>query len=581
MSDIFLSYKNEDKAKAQTIAEALEQKGYSVWWDKVIPPGRNFDEVIKEELDSAKCVIVLWSKKSVLSDYVKEEADYGKKRRILVPILIEDVDMPIGFGRIQAARLIDWKGTLHHPEFDLLLNSVSGIIGRGETGGLNPGAGKEKTNYNKSLIVIGLLGILLLGLFYPSQTTGSISVSCSPSGAGIYLDGSYQGTTPMTIKSVSAGFHTITLKLTEYQDFSQDIRVDADEIAYVSPSLTYIPISTPITTPSPAPTITSQKIATSATTPPTVAPTTTTPTPTPTPALLTTMTVSPATASVVTGGKKILIHTPKDQFGNPMTVPVIWTSSDTNVGTIDGNGLFNAKASGITTITAASGSVSGTANVTVTINMEFVLIPAGEFDMGSPSSATIGTDRERPVHHVKISSAFYMGKYEVTQKQWRDVMGTNPSIFPGDELPVQNVPWNDVKEFIGKLNTKEGTNKYRLPSEAEWEYAARSGTTTIYYFGDDISKLGDYAWCNNPNISINIVGLKSPNPWGLYDMYGNVWEWVQDTYYDNYNGAPADGSSWESGDSSIRVVRGGSWFTLAPAPLDTLAFALLRICNHF
>jgi hypothetical protein len=133
MSDIFLSYKSEDKAKAQIIAEALERNGYSVWWDRDIPPGRDFDEVIEEELDSAKCVLVLWSKKSVLSDWVKEEADKGKKRRILIPILIEEVEMPIGFGRIQAAHLVDWQGTLPDPEFDLLLNSVSQIVGRPPT----------------------------------------------------------------------------------------------------------------------------------------------------------------------------------------------------------------------------------------------------------------------------------------------------------------------------------------------------------------------------------------------------------------------------------------------------------------
>ncbi len=197
------------------------------------------------------------------------------------------------------------------------------------------------------------------------------------------------------------------------------------------------------------------------------------------------------------------------------------------------------------------------------IGMEFVLITAGEFDMGSPSNELGRTD-ESPVHHVKISKAFYMGKYEVTQKQWRDVMGSSPSYFKGDNLPVESVSWNEVQEFIKKLNQKEGSNKYRLPSEAEWEYAARAGTTTRYSFGEDASKLGDYAWYDaNSGSKPHDVGQKKPNPWGLYDMYGNVWEWMHDIYHNNYSGAPIDGSSWESGVGSSRVVRGGYWRLIA------------------
>lgn len=129
MSEIFLSYKSEDLPRAKIIAEALEQQGYSVWWDMTIPPGKTFDEVIEKALDSAKCVVVLWSRKSVLSDWVKEEASVAVKRRILLPVLIDDVKIPIGFKRIQAARLVDWRGTLPNPEFDLLLKSVAEIVG--------------------------------------------------------------------------------------------------------------------------------------------------------------------------------------------------------------------------------------------------------------------------------------------------------------------------------------------------------------------------------------------------------------------------------------------------------------------
>ena len=134
----------------------------------------------------------------------------------------------------------------------------------------------------------------------------------------------------------------------------------------------------------------------------------------------------------------------------------------------------------------------------------------------------------------------------------------------GDDLPVEQVSWDGVREFIRKLNEKEGTDKYRLPSEAEWEYACRAGTTTRYSFGDSESKLGDYVWYDdNAGSKAHPVGKKKPNPYGLYDMHGNVWEWVQDKYHSDYYVAPTDGSAWESGDGADRVIRGGGWYYIA------------------
>jgi len=191
--------------------------------------------------------------------------------------------------------------------------------------------------------------------------------------------------------------------------------------------------------------------------------------------------------------------------------------------------------------------------------IEFVRIPSGDFMMGSPTNE-MGNYSDGPVHNVSIKYSFDLGKYPVTQKQWEKVMGSNPSDFKGDDLPVESISWENVQEFIKKLNEIEGTDKYRLPSEAEWEYACRAGTTTSYSFGDDESKLKDYAWCNeNSDGRTHSVGQKKPNSWGLFDMYGNVWEWCQDKWHDNYDGAPLDGSAWEDGISSSRVIRGGCW----------------------
>lgn len=237
----------------------------------------------------------------------------------------------------------------------------------------------------------------------------------------------------------------------------------------------------------------------------------------------------------------------------------------------------------VPTVSPITTPIADQKTFTNSIGIEFILIPAGEFDMGSPPNEKYREAHEGPVHHVILTNAFYMGKYEVTQKQWRDVMGNNPSYFKDDARPVEQVSWNDAQEFIKKLNEKEGTDKYRLPSEAEWEYAARAGTTTMYSFGDDESMLGDYAWYEkNSGERTHPVGQKKPNPWGLYDMHGSLWEWVQDrtpgtrywTVIDKngkdeyvqdgapatYDGAPADGSAWESKDNmDLRVERGGNW----------------------
>jgi formylglycine-generating enzyme required for sulfatase activity len=176
----------------------------------------------------------------------------------------------------------------------------------------------------------------------------------------------------------------------------------------------------------------------------------------------------------------------------------------------------------------------------------------------------MGSDRggedERPVHQVVISRGFEMGKYEVTQAQWQAVMRHNPSGFVGPTRPVESVSWDAVQEFIKRLNEMDEEYLYRLPTEAEWEYACRAGSTTEYHFGNDAGQLEKYAWyADNAGGETHPVGQREPNKWGLYDMHGNVWEWVQDEWHGNYEGAPKDGSPWEDGSGSSRVDRGGSW----------------------
>ena len=194
---------------------------------------------------------------------------------------------------------------------------------------------------------------------------------------------------------------------------------------------------------------------------------------------------------------------------------------------------------------------------------EMVVLPAGSFEMGSNESAN-----ERPVRRVNVPG-FLIGKTEVTQGHWKALMGSNPSYFSscGDDCPVERVNWDDAQEFAKRLSQKTG-KQYRLPSEAEWEYAARAGSNAKWGFGDSEYQLGDYAWFSaNSQGKTQRAAQKRPNSFGLFDMHGNVWEWTQDCWHGDYSGAPTYGSAWTTGCSNNwRVLRGGSWYNL-PASL--------------
>jgi len=171
------------------------------------------------------------------------------------------------------------------------------------------------------------------------------------------------------------------------------------------------------------------------------------------------------------------------------------------------------------------------------VTMELVLIPAGSFMMGSPDFEPDARDDEKPLHKVTITKPFYLGRYEVTQEQWQAVVGTNPSMFPGPKNPVDSVNWGDCQAFITKLNERLVNNgaRFTLPTEAQWEYACRAGTTTRYSFGNDKAMLDGYAWiARNSHGRTHPVGQKESNAWGLYDIHGNVWEWCADWYRKDY-----------------------------------------------
>jgi formylglycine-generating enzyme required for sulfatase activity len=449
MSDIFLSYASEDFPRVGLLIRALERHDWSVWWDRTILPGRTFDQVIEEALDAARCVIVVWSQHSVNSDWVKTEAAEGARRRMLVPVLLDEVRIPLEFRRIQAARLLDWYDTGPHPEFDKVVRAVTHYL-------RPPSLAAEETLESGAATPI-----------QPEPNPASPGDD-KPFGPAPPAPGEEAATPSVSAKDQPEVHRHTTNDTRETTGLShrrkRRLLLIGGVLLCVFVSALYRMLSGLHREPPPPP-----------------------------------------------PGPSSERHTAGNQPASSLT-----------------NSL----------------------------GMQFAMIPAGEFQMGSAN----GSDDERPVHTVRISKPFYLGLHEVTQGQWETVMGSNPSQFKGDtNRPVETVSWEEVQKFIDKLNSREGSTKYRLPTEAEWEYAARAGSTTAYSFGDDSSQLGKYAWfADNADNTTHPVGKLQPNAWGLYDMHGNVWEWVQD-WYGKYTAEPVtDPQGPASG--SARVVRGGSWY---------------------
>ena len=366
MKDIFLSYASEDRERVRPLVEALTQQGWSVFWDRTIPKGRTWQEVLEEELESASSLMVFWSKNSIKRKWVIEEAEEGIRKRLpIIHVLIDAVLPPLKFRSRQTVNLSAWDGATNSFAFQNLVRNVRKILGQ-----------------------------------------------------------------PGNLKAIE-----------------------------------------PITQETHEP--------------------------------------EPLESKFVEGAEALESPIARE--------------------------LFNS------------------------LGMQFVLIPAGTFLMGR-GVAEEGDEDEHPQHQVTLSQPFYLQTTPVTQGHWQRVMGENPSFFKecGEDCPVENVSWDDAQEFIKKLNQMEKTDQYRLPTEAQWEYACRAGSTGSFCFGEEEAELGKYAWYgDNSQGSTHPVGQLKPNAWGLYDMHGNVYEWCQDWYGEYPSGPVTDPTGPSSGE--YRVLRGGSW----------------------
>src|SRR5215471_15575045 len=368
MSDIFISYKREEQAMARNLANALEGEGWTVWWDPKLRAGERFNDVIEKALKESKCVIVLWSKRSVESKYVKDEATYALNRNKLVPVRIEEVELPFRFEDLHTPSLLAWDGSKDFTEFRRLVDDIAAIVGPPVTEGKREAEEEEK---NRA------------------------------------------------------------------QQEAERVREEQRKC----PSVVF-----------------------------------------------------------------------RDKLKDGSQGP------------------------------------------------EMVVIPAGTSKMGDIQ----GTGRaahysEKPVHTVSIAKPFAIGRYPITFEEYDRFASATSRPLPNDEgwgrgrQPVINVSWDDAVEYAKWLCEQTG-KRYRLPTEAEWEYAARAGTETDYWWGNEWKS--DMA---NLGIQTSPVGSFQPNLFGVYDTAGNVWEWVQDHWHENYKGAPTDGSAWLGANAGQRVIRGASW----------------------
>jgi formylglycine-generating enzyme required for sulfatase activity len=374
MSDIFISYKREEQPVARKLAEAIEAEGWSVWWDPKLRPGEHFDDVIEKALNAAKCVIVMWSERSVQSRYVRDEATYALDQDKLVPVAIENVNLPFRFKGVHTLSLLGWDGSKDFSDFRRLVEDITAIVG--------PPATERRKGQ---------------------------------------LADRRRSTRRSTPRKPESKLKLGTVFRDKFKDGSQ--------------------------------------------------------------------------------------------------------------------------------------------------GPEMVVIPAGTFQMGDIVGD--GSNNERPVHQVRIGKPFAIGRYEVTFENYDRFAAATKHGLPDDQgwgrdqLPVINVSWDDAVAYAEWLSGQIG-KLYRLPTEAEWEYAARGGTETRYWWGNETNPgMANYDGGSSKwNGKTAPVGSFKPNPFGLYDTAGNVWEWVHDCWHRDYNGAPHTGAAWgkeNGGSRGLRVMRGGSW----------------------
>jgi formylglycine-generating enzyme required for sulfatase activity len=496
MSDIFISYASEDLERVLPLVNALEKTAWSVFWDRTIPAGKTWRQVIGAEIQGCRTVIVVWTENSVNSEWVQEEAEIGRRRKILVPVLLDKVEPPFGFGSIQAANLVAWRGENASPAFNRLVADIAAVLGPA------PAAMKEQEGTDAELL-------------------GSLRSDAEERRTAEEDRLREQERERIVARGANQRRVDLRLEQTWFQRRLALVRRlygPTMASAAVAVLITFIVILR-------WPTLQPNKE---------------------------TAVQAPLTS---VESDKLISAAPEKQMEAPKEMP-------------QGPVAELKQEKQIATQFSSVGKTFRDRLKSGTEGPEMVVVPAGSFQMGNVEGG--GEKDETPVHAVTIQKPFAIGRYEGTFDEYDQFAKATNRKLPADQgwgrghRPVINVSWEDVNAYVKWLSEQTG-KRYRLPTEADWEYAARAGKETAYWWGNDFIK--GMANCNGcgsqwDNKQTAPVGSFKPNALGLYDTAGNVWEWVEDCYHENFAGAPSDGRAWlkeKEGQCDLRVLRGGSW----------------------
>lgn len=526
MTDIFLSYSRADRPKAQMVAEALIAEGFSVWWDKVLRAGQTYDEVTEGMLRDADVVVVLWSAVSVKSKWVRAEATLGQRTSVLVPAMMENVDRPIMFELTQSADLVGWEGDRSDPRWmefvqDIRRAAEHAAPAAPPVAAPPPAPGQAADN--------------TMELTFWSSVNDSDDKADFEAYLKRYPDGHYSDLARNRIAALT--------------------RAEARAVAPppVPPPLPPAQAPSPPKAAAPPPPKPAPARAPSAPT------RTSAPAPAKKPGSSVPVMIGGLVAIVLAGwGVSQILPNPEDEAG-PAEISEAAAEAPTlpvpDVPVVEIAAAETAVTEAETPAAAPPEPEPPPAPV-CEICPAMVALPGGTFQMGSPVTESGREPIEGPVREVTVKP-FAISKTEITYAEWItcvDAGGCNghrPGAPANDAMPAAAISWRDASAYTKWLSAETGET-YRLPTEAEWEYAARGGTSTAYWWGDKFdaaSALRD---------KVREAGSLPENPFGLQGMLGNVSEWTQDCYVNGYTDAPTDGSAVTSGDCSRRVVRGGS-----------------------
>lgn len=493
--DVFISYARADRERVRILADALARRGMVVWWDTEILPGESFHKSIANALAAAKAVVVVWSRTSIDSDWVLAEADDGKRRKILVPALIDRIEIPLGFRSTQAADLVGWAGDLSHAGWRNLAETVARVVA-GE-------AAASETNSGRVAPVDGASG--------PPEKRRWTAWAAGAAALLLLAGGGYYAKRFFDDRHFAELLERIDAAI--IQQRFPDAKTALDEAERFRPGHADL------------------------------------------------------IRAAARYSEELRRH---NASRNIPLVPGIRDCADCPI---------------------------------------LAEIPAGSFLMGSPDGESPRYEKEGPQRRITLQHPFLMGRFEVTVGEFRAfvrksgykpvaacatykfgaaewdperpdrfVNWEKPDFTTNENHPVVCVSWFDARAYVAWLSRETGKT-YRLPSEAEWEYAARAGATGRYYWSDHDRDTCDHANAADSTIAGRVpsnwerfdcsdkfpftapVGRYKPNAFGLYDMLGNAWEWVEDCVNDDHHGAPGDGRPRTDGDCNLRILRGGSWIS--------------------